>query len=444
MNEIIVRKESLLPALPTTVLPAIEQAIEQLVSSLGIPRDVLASAEEIQYAWLNLPRELRDIPDNLRGELIARTCVAVSAGLFDGAMNYIWNAAILHLRDKIRMFGLPVVAQILQRDFEEKHLLELQDSRLLELCLKLNIVDEDGFFFLDQCRDVRNNFSAAHPTLGRVNDREFTTFLNRCVRYALADSSSPQGVDIGAFISAVKGPRFNESQCVIWVQRLTSTHDAQRQMLASMVHGIYCDPNTPEQARLNSIDICTGLIPSFNASIRSELINNHNEYVAQGYQDKHAASRQFFEKLRLLGLLNESEQHHIFSRAISRLWDAHNGMNNFYNEPAFAERLLELTNQEAVPETAQEHYVQTVGCCRIGNGHGVSNAAVKYYDQMIINFSPREIMSLIQSAEHAGNPFGRRVQAGGSFRTNFKTLLGLIDPASIPNVVSGAYAQFMH
>jgi len=190
--------EPMLPALPTTILPA----ITALTTSLGIPRTVLASDEEIQYAWRDLPRELRDVPVALRGELVARMCVAVSTGLFDGAMNYIWNAAILQLRTKVRNFGLPIVAQITQSDFEEKHLLELQDSRLLELCLKLNLVNEDGFFFLDQCRDVRNNFSAAHPTLGTVNDREFTTFLNRCVRYALADASSPKGVDIGAFISA--------------------------------------------------------------------------------------------------------------------------------------------------------------------------------------------------------------------------------------------------
>jgi len=439
MNKILVPEEPALPALPATILPA----IEQLTTSLGIPRNALASAEEIEYAWRDLPRELREIPVALRGELIARMCVAVSTGLFDGAMNYIWNAAILHLRDKIRVFGLPVVAQIRQNDFEEKHLLELQDSRLLELCLKLNIVDEDGFFFLDQCRDVRNNFSAAHPTLGKVNDREFTTFLNRCVRYALADSASPRGVDIGAFISAVKGPRFNSNQCSIWVQRLTGTHDAQRQMLINMVHGIYCDPNTPEQARLNSLDICGGLITTFTASIKSELINSHTEYVAKGYQDKHTASLQFFEKLGLLGLLNESEQHHVFSRAVGRLWDVHNGMNNFYNEPAFAERLLELSLQGAVPETVQEEYVQTVGCCRIGNGYGISNAAVEYYDQMIQNFSPREISTLIQSAVTNNNVLGKRVSAGGSYRRNFKILLSLIDPASVPNVVSSPYAQLI-
>jgi len=238
MNDIIVKAEPNLPALPTTVLPA----ITELTRALGIPREALASDEEIQYAWRDLPRELKEIPVPLRDELIARMCVAVSTGLFDGAINYAWNASILRLRDKIRIFGLAVVSQILQRDFEEKHLLETQDSNLLELCLKLNIVDEDGFFFLDQCRDVRNNFSAAHPTLGKVNDREFTTFLNRCVRYALADSASPKGVDIGAFISAIKGPRFNANQCSIWVQRLAETHSAQRQML-------YC-PNKPLDFKL--------------------------------------------------------------------------------------------------------------------------------------------------------------------------------------------------
>lgn len=80
-----------LPELPDQMLPA----ITSLTQALGIPREVLASDEEIAYAWRDLPRELRAIPSELRGELIARMCVAVSTGLFDGAINYIWNATVL-------------------------------------------------------------------------------------------------------------------------------------------------------------------------------------------------------------------------------------------------------------------------------------------------------------------------------------------------------------
>lgn len=439
MSDLIVKEDIQLPDLPEKMLPA----IDDLTTALGIPRQVLASQEEIHYAWKDLPRELREIPEDLRGELIARMCVAVCTGLFDGAINYVWNAAILHLRQKIRNFGLSVVAQILQNDFEEKHLSELQDSRLLDLCLKLNIVDEDGFFFLDQCRDVRNNFSAAHPTMGTVNDREFTTFLNRCVRYALADSSSPKGVDIGAFISAVKGPRFNSQQCNIWVQRLTETHSAQRQMLISMIHGIYCDSATVEHSRLNAIDICLGLIDQFTSALKSELIENHSEYVAKGLEDKHAASLKFFEKLSLLALLNESEQHLVFSRAIERLWNIHNEMNNFYNEPPFAERLLELTQNSAVPETIQEHFVETVMMCRSGNGYGVSNAAVPYYDEMISGFSPREIAALIHQAANKNSNLGRRISNSTRCRRHFIEGLNLIDLASVPNAVKNDFEKFI-
>ena len=431
--------EPLLPALPATILPS----LAALTTALGIPRTVLASDEEIQYAWRDLPRELRDIPVALRGELIARMCVAVSTGLFDGAMNYIWNAAILQLRTKVRNFGLPIVAQIIQADFEEKHLLELQDSRLLELCLKLNLVNEDGFFFLDQCRDVRNNFSAAHPSLGTVNDREFTTFLNRCTRYALADASSPKGVDIGAFISAVKGARFNANQCGVWVQRLGETHDAQRQMLVGMIHGLYCDPNTSEPSRLNAFDICNSLKAGFTAALRSDLINKHSEYAAKGDEQRHTASLQFFEKLGLLTLLNESEQHAVFYRAIERLWNVHNGTNNFYNEPPFAERLLELSQQSAVPETVQETFVQVVVCCNVGNRYGVSWAAATSYDQIIKSFSPREIATMIRLASSPSTPLGHRLSSYPSCRQRFKQNLALIDPASVPSGVKADYDKFL-
>ena len=324
---------------------------------------------EIAYAWKDLPRELRNIPVSIRGELLARMCVAVGTGLFDSAINYAWNASVLQLREKVKNFGLPVVAQILQEDFEEKHLLDLQDSRLLELCVKLNFVSEDGYFFLDQCRNIRNNFSAAHPTIGTLNDREFITFLNRCVKYALADSVSPRGIDIGAFISAVKGSRFTDGQCSVWVDRLDATHDAQRELLFGMVHGIYCDPAIPEPARLNTLDMCGAYSSKFTAAIRSDLINKHSEYLAKGDATRHTVSQQFFEKLSLLDLLNESERHTIISKSIDQLWTVHQEYNNFYNEPPFAERLEQISQQGALPKTIQEEFVKTVVGCYIGNGY---------------------------------------------------------------------------
>jgi hypothetical protein len=431
---------SSLPPLPETVLPA----INQFTTALGIPRNVLASDEDIEYAWRGLPRELRSISSiNLRAELIARMCIAVSVGLFDSAINYAWNASILQLREKVKNFGLPIVAQILQKDFEEKYLLELQDSQLLELCLKLNLATEDGYFFLDQCRDTRNNFSAAHPTIGQLNDREFIAFLNRCVNYALAESSSPRGVDIGAFISAVKSSRFAEGQCSLWQERLDATHDAQRGLLFGTIHGIYCDPSTLEPARLNIIDLYIPYKEKLTSTVRSSLINRHSEYLAKGDTQRHAISQQFFEKIGLLNLLNESEKHTLISKAISQLWNVHQGWNNFHNEPPFAERLAELSRQGSLPVTIQEEFVEKVVGCYIGNGSGISWKADSFYEEMIREFSPKEIQHMLEIPRKNSSIVAHRINSQTSCRKKFQEALKLIDASSVPDAVRVNYENFL-
>ena len=436
----LVKIESLnenLPSIPESILPA----INDLVNHLGIPRDVLASDEEVLYAWRDLPRELKNLPIDVRGELIARMCVAISAGLFDAAVNYIWNASILHLRDKIRNFGLPIVASIQQKSFEEKHLIEQQDSQLLDLCLKLNLLDEDGYFFLDQCRDIRNNFSAAHPTLGTINDREFILFLNRCKKYALSDVSSPQGVDISSYITAIKAQRFSEPQLNIWIDRLNKTHDAQRQLLIGMAHGVYCDPSVTEMSRLNALDICSNSKENFTASIKSNLINRHSNYLAEGDEKRHTASQQLFEKLGLLELLNESEQHLIFSRSIEKLKNSHLGLNNFYNEPPFAERLLDLSINGEVPETIQDEYVHVVLQCYLGTAYGVSWEAEASYSKIIEGFSPREIAIMIKSVQK-GEYLHRKVSNSKLFK-RFLEALNIIDKNSVPASALNEYENFI-
>ncbi|MHA1408392.1 MAG: hypothetical protein ACTSSG_13560 [Candidatus Heimdallarchaeaceae archaeon] len=435
----IIKKDIELPALPEKTVPL----IEALTKALGISREVLASKDEIYYAWRDLPRELMAIPPKLRNELIARMCIAISTGLFDGAINYIWNATILHLRQRVRDFGLPVVARILQKQFEEKDLIELQDSELIDLCLKLNLITEDGYFFLSQCRDTRNNFSAAHPTIGKINDREFITFLNRCVRYALCDEISPKGVDIGDFITAIKGERFTQEQLDVWIGRINATHDAQRELLFDMLHGIYCDPSSSEPTRLNALDICLKYKSKFTSSMKSILINRHQDYIAKGDKTRHKESQQFFEKLGLISLLTESERHSIISKALNILWQIHRGLNNFYNEPPFAERLHKLSKQTGIPNTIKENYVNVVVSCYLGNGYGFSWAAEPYYNKMIHDFSPKEIEIMIDSASKNDTYIGMKLRAYLSCRKRFsRALRSLIDITSVPESVKGKYKKY--
>ncbi|MGL5840204.1 MAG: hypothetical protein ACRCY3_17060 [Sphingorhabdus sp.] len=416
--------------------------LDALTTALGVERDVLAADGQIAHAWANLPRLIERIPPEHRNETLARMCVAVASGLFDSAINYAWNAAIVELRQKVRRFGLTVIPQIIGKQFDEAALLDMKDAELLQLCLKLNLISEDGFFLLDQCRAIRNNFSAAHPSMGVLDEDELLSFLNRIARHALANERNLRGVDIPAFLTALKIGRFTPDQLEAWKLRILETFDAQREMLFGTLHGIYCDPASGEEARVNALAVCNLLLTAMTPNAHSTLVDRHQDYVAKGEVDRHTASQQFFERLGLLGLLGEAEVHLLITRAAQSLMSVHQDFNNFYNEPPFAERLLGLTSQNRVPVSAQHVFVEALTTAATGNQYGVSNAAYPHYLTMIKSLSPAEVLILLELPLRQ-TLLANRLSCYALCKERFKAWVRLIDPASVPTQSKAEYAKWI-
>lgn len=295
---------------------------------------------------------------------------------------------------------------------------------------------------LNQCRDVRNNFSAAHPPIGALDEYEVLNFLSRCVRYALERQYALVGVDSAAFLRALKAGRFTSEQHSSWSDRLSRTHDAQRDLLLGTLHGIYCDPASSEETRRNALDVFRAFKDALTPAARSDILNRHSEYIAQGKEDRQAASQLFFQELGLLAFLTDSERHSMISHAARRLMSVHMEFNNFYNEPPFAERLAELTKQMAVPESAQIELARTVALCATGNAYGVSYGAVPHYHAMIRNFSPREVAALLEARDHYPS-LKSRIQSYNSCAARYRELVQLIDPATVPVSHKALYANVL-
>jgi hypothetical protein len=411
-----------------------------LTEALGVDRTVLAADDQIEHAWANLPRLLSRIPEEHRTETLVRMCVAVAAGLFDSAINYAWNAAVVELREKVRRFGIAVIPQITGKPFDEDALLDLKDAELLQLCLKLNLISEDGYFLLDQCRDIRNNFSAAHPSMGVLDEDELLAFLNRIARHALSNERNLRGVDIQAFIAAIKAARLTDPQLDVWRARVAETFDAQRELLFGMLHGVYCDPSSGEEARVNALAICQTFASTMTPRTQSDLVDRHQDYRAKGDEPRHVASQQFFERLGLISLLGETELHSLITTAARNLMSVHNSFNNFHNEPPFADRLAGLASQNRVPESAQHEFVEAVVTAATGNQYGTSHAALSAYHKMIRSFSPGEVRVMLD-LPNSRSLVGNRIRVHTNCAARFKELVALLDPSSVPTQSKGEYQK---
>ena len=418
--------------------------LNQLTDALGVDRSVVALDQQIEQAWSQLPRLIRRIPSELCDEQIVKACISVASGLFDSAINYMWNASIVALRDKVRRFGLQVIPQILDdKSFDEASLLDLKDAELLDLCLKLNLITIQSSFFLDQCRAMRNNYSVAHPFVGSLDEDEVITFFSRCQKHALSNLQNPKGVDTKELLISVKSTGFKSEQLEEWGNRLRKTFDAQRELIFGMLHGVYCDPDVNEAARVNALSICKSFSDEFTPKTKSMLVDRHQNYRAKGDESRYIASRQFFENIELLSLLSDAEKHSFITSASQNLLRVHNDWNNFHNEPPFAERLARLTNEIGVPESAQAVFVESVVTCGIGNDYGVSHAAVPSYKTMAKSFSPREIKIMLELPKKSDTLVARLLSRSPDCAKRFVELVRMVDKSSVPTTAKAAYYKWI-
>jgi hypothetical protein len=137
--------------LDTTNLPAVigksEDVIDGLTKLIGVPRELLPPKEKIENVLNQLPALLSNIREDFRDERLAKMCIAIGVGLFDSAVNYIWNQTVTEIRIRIIMFGLDVIKQLKNKEYTEEDINSMQDSQLLNIAHELNLINDEGYYF---------------------------------------------------------------------------------------------------------------------------------------------------------------------------------------------------------------------------------------------------------------------------------------------------------
>lgn len=371
--------------------------VNEVVASLGMPRDILPPDEDISMALTLLPRELNLIPERLRNKFIAKAVVASSVGLFDGAIIYVWNCVITELRSRVSSFGMEMIAQISGSSKPDNFLDKIQDVDLIDLCYQLNIIDEQGHFYLQQCREIRNYASIAHPSNIDIDDRELINFISRCCKYGLSEITISTGIDIKS-LNAILSIEDNSESLDHFVSILNTTFRSQQTLIYQILYSNYIDPSKTSTVRANALRIAKSAsnVLSDNPEIIVELLEKHQSNLLSGSKDKRINSTNFIEAIGQLNSLSDVEKISAFRKAINHLRSAHYGMNNFYNEPPFAERLQELSEKiTPIPEPIIEKYVEVNLECYVGNSYGVSWAAIGFCEKMLKNLTPKGIECIL-------------------------------------------------
>ena len=420
----------------TDVANVIEQADNMYLSvlnHLGLPTEgVLSTIRERKAAIRNLPDVIFEMQNLDNAYYLSKFFVAVSAGLFDAALNYLWDETIKQLRLRILVGDLKyfydvVVPDSKRKDFSDpEDLVKLDDATLIEGALKIDLIGQIGYKHLDYIRYMRNWASAAHPNQTELTGLNLVSWLETCIREVIATPLSNIQIRINQLLGNIKNQELSPSEVETMATFFTELSVEKCNALAKGLFGIYIDPASTQQTIANINLIAPHLWGFVSEDVRADFGTRCAVFIANGERHAKETSHRFLELVGALSYLPDAVKAPQIKNAIEQLLDAHYAMNNFYNEPPLARQLANIIGKHgAVPPQLNYSYIKTLVTVFLTNGNGEAwNASPIYIDLIKKLDAKQTYLALTSFREDA-------IKSKLQFplcKKKFETMLDLLEP----------------
>ena len=386
---------------PLTKIPASDLAAETPVFTAylrqyGLPTDnVIASNEERAIIATNLPTLLEGLASDLKNDAryLSKFVGATAIGLFDAALNYVWNEVVLNLRRKAALYGIDLFFDAAvggkAREFykDEDDLSGLKDTVLLETCRKLELLSDVVYHKLDHILTMRNEVAASHPNVERIGGFELLGWLQTCVKDVLQDKPSESAIRIGALVQNLR-----TRADVIDDQTTARLSNEMKNLSLPHVHnllvtifGIFVAPDSTQTLRLNVAKVAPAIWVHAGDQVKFKIGIQIDTYRTNLDQPKVERGHEFLRIVDGLSYESIPTKSVALDSLADQLLAAHQAWDNYYHEPPLIQEILRYCKSAAdIPKECSEKLISTVMTCRLGRGlsfqQGVSPGAKAKYD----------------------------------------------------------------
>ncbi len=372
---------------------------------LGLPTEgVLVNIGERKKVINNLPSvvELLDAKACSNSIYISKFAAACAVGLFDAALNFLWDETIASLRQKAARIDLEYFFSSVVTDQNRRSKLQtvedlekLEDWELVRGCQLTGILSDIGFKHLDYIRDMRNWASAAHPNQNQLTGLQVVSWLETCIKEVIGKEPSGPAIQMRVLLQNIRSRELTSSDVYPIISNIQKLPLEVVLSLLRTIFGMYTDPDMAASAKNNIKLIAKSVWDGAPDERRYEVGLKYETFLANADVARRDSAREFLEIVGGMSYLPKETLARELEEKIQNLLTSHYGMNNFYNEPSHAKILAELVPKTGIiPQAVRGIYVKAIILCRIGNSYGVSWAAQDYYDELISRFQEAEIQQV--------------------------------------------------
>lgn len=405
-NEIIAASSGEL----ATELTAYDQKMLGVFQYLGLPIDnILVNVDERRKVFKNIEDVLEILPSETltSSTYISKFLSAVSAGLFDSALNYLWDETVKQLRIRViqydiqYFYDLAVTSDKRSKLSSEEDLVKIDDSELIQGSKEIGLISDIGYRLLDNIKFMRNWASAAHPNQVELTGLQLIDWLETCIREVISLPLSNITIQIGKLLRNIKSNILDETEAETISSFFCELTSEKANSLCNGFFGIYCRPDTSSDTKRNIKLLLPKLWDLVDDDIKWNCGIKYSKFQINNDQLEAKLAREFLQIVNAESYLPESVRSAELKIELEHLYNAHNApMNNFYLEPPYAKQVQRLVGSHGVPVQINSYYTLVIVDAYLTNGNGRCWGAEDIYIDLINNFTQAQFLLAITSFTH--------------------------------------------
>lgn len=367
------------------------------LSNLNLPVEgILSDIKNRKIVLHNLDEIISRLPKTNEAYYLSKFVVAVYAGLFDSALNYLWNETIKQLRERVLVGNLNYFYDVAISDGRRKlfsspeHLTNLDDKTLIQGAFNVGLIERVGYQYLEHIRFMRNYASAAHPNEIELTSYNLIAWLDICIREVIAKPISSIQVHINEILSNIKKESFTEDDIKKMASFFSELTQQNCDSFAKGLFGIYIDKDSNKETIRNINSLAPKLWKFVSEKTRKEFGVRNAIYSANGKKYEADNSEKFLKLVKGSSYLTNNVKISLIKNAIDNLLNAHNSFNNFYSEPPLANELTSLVGEHGIPNELEYIYIESLVTLFLTNGNGVTWNANSIYVDLIKKLNEKQ------------------------------------------------------
>lgn len=378
-----------------------EDVLLTQLGSAGLPtEDVLVDVDERGRMLANVAGALTRLgpEDRARSHYVSKMVGAVAVGLFDAALNYLWDETVSELRRRVAGYDLGYFYDIAVNSPDRRKQLStaddlgrVDDIDLLRACREIGLISAVGHAQLDHIRYMRNYASAAHPNQVELTGLQLAQWLETCIREVITLPLDTVTAETGKLLRNIKATRLAQADVGAIVAFFDELPGDRADALAAGLFGLYTDPGSTPETKDNVRLLWPELWPAVSENARHDFGTKHARYAANADRAQSQASRELLDLVNGQAYLPDQIRAANLSDILDALLAAHHGFNNFYNEPSPARALEAFVGERGdVPEGVVARYTAALVEVFLTNGYGVAFAADPIYTRLLERLDSRQ------------------------------------------------------